>query len=138
VTARRHPPLDAPGPAPRRPRLLLVDDDPQVARAVGRMLEHSGFEVTTCGDAEGALERFRGDPAAFDAVVTDQSLPRMSGDALTSALLAIRPGLPVVICTGYSEGVDDERARALGARAFFPKPLDLRELVAVLRAAVGA
>jgi CheY-like chemotaxis protein len=136
MTARRHPSPHGAAPTPRR-RLLLVDDDPQVARAVGRMLEHSGFEVTTCGDAESALDRFRADPSAFDAVLTDQTLPRMGGDALTAALLALRPGLPVVICTGYSDDVDDERARALGAVALFPKPLDLRELVAVLRAAVG-
>jgi CheY-like chemotaxis protein len=115
-----------------------VEDDVQVSRAVTRILEHKGFEVTACADAESALARFRADPEAFDVVLTDQTLPRMAGDALTSALLALRPALPVVICTGYSEQLDEERARALGARALLPKPLDLRELLSVLRAAVAA
>jgi CheY-like chemotaxis protein len=116
--------------------VLLVDDDPQVATAIARILEHAGYEVTACADAESALERFRRDPGAFDVVLTDQTLPRMLGDELTRALLAIRPGVPVVICTGYSEGLDDGRAQALGARALLSKPLDARELVAVLRSAV--
>jgi CheY-like chemotaxis protein len=117
--------------------VLLVEDDPQVSRAVGRILVDKGWTVTACADAESALERFRSDPGAFDVVLTDQTLPRMAGDELTSALLAICPDLPVVICTGYSEHLDDARARALGARALLPKPLDVPELLAVLRAAVG-
>jgi CheY-like chemotaxis protein len=137
VSARRHHPRrTAPGPGPARRRVLLVDDDPQVATAIERILQHAGYEVTSYADAESALERFRGDPGAFDVVLTDQTLPRMLGDELTRALLAIRPGLPVVICTGYSERLDDERAHALGARALLSKPLDVRELVAALRVAV--
>jgi CheY-like chemotaxis protein len=115
-----------------------VDDDPQVATAIARILEHAGYEVTACADAESALEGFRRDPGAFDVVLTDQTLPRMLGDELTRALLAIRPGVPVVICTGYSERLDDGRAQALGARALLSKPLDARELVTVLRSAVDA
>jgi CheY-like chemotaxis protein len=101
------------------------------------MLEHAGYEVVTEGDGESALARFRSDPAAFDVVLTDQTLPRMRGDELTCALLAIRPSLPVILCTGYSERLDDERARALGARALLAKPLDIRELVETVREAVG-
>jgi len=101
------------------------------------MLESLGYDVTTDGTAEDALERFRAAPYAFDAVVTDQTLPRMGGDELTLALLALRPGLPILICTGYSERVDDVQARAIGARALLPKPLDLAELGAALSAALG-
>jgi PAS domain S-box-containing protein len=137
---------DAQAPQPRpgapvagpRHRVLLVDDDPTVARAIGRMLEHTGYDVTVEGDAESALRRFQADPAAFDLVLTDQTLPRMRGDELTRALLALRPALPVVICTGYSEELDEERARALGARALLPKPLDVRELAQALREAIGS
>jgi CheY-like chemotaxis protein len=101
------------------------------------MLERSGYEVVTAGDAESALERFGADPAAFDLVFTDQTLPRMRGDELTVALLALRPGLPVLICTGYSEQLDDARARALGARGLLAKPLDVRELAQAVRDAIG-
>ena len=61
----------------------------------------------------------------------------MGGDELTLALLALRPGLPILICTGYSERIDDAQARAIGARALLPKPLDLAELGAALSAALG-
>ncbi|HEX9241087.1 MAG TPA: PAS domain S-box protein [Anaeromyxobacter sp.] len=141
------PRLDAPAPATAeaparavaqaRRRVLLVDDDPPVARALSRMLASLGYEVTTDDTAEAALERFRAAPEAFDAVLTDQTLPRMGGDELTLALLAIRPGLPVLICTGYSARLDEAEARAIGARALLPKPLDLAELAAALSAAIG-
>jgi signal transduction histidine kinase len=129
------PPPDAAPGAGRR--VLLVDDDPPVARAIGRMLEHAGYAVTVAADAETALARFRADRGAFDVVLTDQTLPRMRGDELARALLALSPSLPVIICTGYSERLDDERVRALGARALLAKPLDLRELQAALRTALG-
>jgi CheY-like chemotaxis protein len=100
------------------------------------MLESLGSEVTTCGDGASALERFRTDPGRFDAVVTDQTLPGMRGDELTPALLAVRPDVPVLICTGFSERLDDERARTLGARALLMKPLDRAQLGEALRTAL--
>jgi two-component system, cell cycle sensor histidine kinase and response regulator CckA len=124
-------------PPPPRRRVLLVDDDPPVAHAISRMLEALGYEVTACGDGAGALARFRGDPDGFDVVLTDQTLPGLRGDELTVALLALRPGLPVVLCTGFSERVDEERARELGARALLLKPFDLRELGAAVGAALA-
>jgi PAS domain S-box-containing protein len=132
-------PAKAPAPTPTpvgaRPRVLVVDDDPAVARAVDRVLTSLGYAVTVDPSAELALERFRGAPDAFDAVVTDQTLPRMAGDELTRSLLAIRPALPVLICTGYS-ALEDEDARRLGARALLPKPIDRRELAEALAAAL--
>jgi CheY-like chemotaxis protein len=127
-------------PEPRAPagrgRVLLVDDDPPVQLALRRMLEALGYDVTAAGDGEEALALFRRDSGAFDAVVTDQTLPRLCGDALARALLALRPGLPVLICTGYSERLDEERASQIGAAALLMKPLDLAQLGAALRAAI--
>jgi CheY-like chemotaxis protein len=131
-------PAAPPPSAPARRRLLLVDDDPPVARALARMLAALGYHVATVASAEMALERFRAAPEGFDAVVTDQTLPRMSGDELTRALLAIRADLPVLICTGYSERLDEAQARALGARALLSKPIDLASLGAALAAALQA
>ena len=96
------------------------------------------FWSSQCGSAEAGLERFRGDPAAFDLVITDQTLPRMGGDELTLSLLALRPDLPVLICTGYSARLDDQVARAIGARALLPKPLDLRQLGEAVATALTA
>jgi len=126
----------APIPLGDRRRILLVDDDPPVARAISRMLATLGYDVTVDGSAEAGLERFRGDPAAFDLVITDQTLPRMGGDELTLSLLALRPDLPVLICTGYSARLDDQSARAIGARALLPKPLDLHQLGEAIAAAL--
>jgi CheY-like chemotaxis protein len=102
------------------------------------MLSTLGYHVSVEGSAETALERFRADPSAFDLVITDQTLPRMGGDELTLALLAVRPGLPVLICTGYSARIDDLEARALGARALLPKPIDLRQLGEAVASALSA
>jgi PAS domain S-box-containing protein len=118
-------------------RILLVDDDPPVARALGRILERLGYEVTACGDGAEALARFRADPTRFDAVLTDETLPGMRGHQLTRELLALRPELPVLICTGYSEHLDEERAREIGARGLFMKPFDVAQLAEALRAALA-
>ena len=133
------PPQPARGAAPAavHRRVLLVDDDPPVARAVRRMLETLGYEVTTEVTAEAAFERFHEAPDAFDLVLTDQTLPRMGGDELTLALLAVRPSLPVLICTGYSARLDEAAARAIGARALLAKPLDRRQLGEALAAALA-
>jgi CheY-like chemotaxis protein len=118
-------------------RILLVDDDPPVARALGRILERLGYEVTACGDGAEALARFRAEPTRFDAVLTDETLPGMRGHQLTRELLALRPDLPVLICTGYSEHLDEERAREIGARGLFMKPFDVAQLAEALRAALA-
>jgi PAS domain S-box-containing protein len=129
--------LAAAAPGPGRGRILLVDDDPPVARAIARMIESLGYEVVTCGDGPSALERFGAEAARFDAVMTDQTLPGMRGDEVARALLAKRPDVPVLICTGYSETLDEDGARALGARALLLKPLDRAQLGEALRAAIA-
>jgi CheY-like chemotaxis protein len=118
--------------------VLLVEDDALVARAVGRMLERLGHEVTTYADGAAALARFREDPARFDLVLTDQTLPGLRGGQLAEAVLALRPSIPVLICTGYSDDLDEERARALGVRAVLLKPLDVSQLEAAVRGALAS
>jgi CheY-like chemotaxis protein len=136
-------PLSAPADSPptvpdtRPPRVLLVDDDPSVSRVLGRMLEKLGCAVESCADGAEALARFRADPSAIDLVLTDETLPSLPGHELARALLELRPGLPVILCTGYSDRIDEDGARALGVSAFLMKPLDLGQLEAALRAALG-
>jgi PAS domain S-box-containing protein len=129
-----------PPPAPRARgsgRILLVDDDPPVVRALRRILERLGYEVTACGDGAEALALFRAETTRFDAVLTDETLPGMRGHQLTRELLALRPDLPVLICTGYSEHLDEERAREIGARGLFLKPFDVAQLGEALRSALA-
>ena len=99
------------------------------------MLEAFGYRVTTSRDPADALERFRAAPRDFDLVITDMTMPGMTGDRLAQELMRIRPALPVVVCTGYNEHIDSERARALGIGALVMKPFlkdDLADLVRAL------
>ena len=108
-----------------RGRVLVVDDNPSVAEFLEELLGKWGLDVTTMTAATVALRCFRGDPHAFDLVIVDQTMPRMSGLELASALLAVRPELPVILYTGYAEGLTEQRARACGIRALLRKPLDI-------------
>ncbi len=130
-------PAPAPAPAARgHGHVLLVDDEPLVRSAHRRLLRSLGYEVTEAADGAEALEQVRAAPARYQLVLTDQTMPRLSGAELARLLRAERPGLPVVLCTGYSDGVDGARARALGLAAILPKPVEREELAAALRRAM--
>lgn len=117
---------------PKLWRVLLVDDEPTVARAISRLLGSLGHQVVVETDPHSAIERLREAPHAFDVLFTDQTMPAMTGDALARAAMAIRPELPVVLCTGYSEHYLLEDATRDGVRAFLAKPIDRDALRALL------
>ena len=81
----------------------------------------------------GSARRFRADPHRFDVVITDQTMPNLTGDALARELLLIRPEVPIVLCTGFSHVISPENAKAMGIRAFLFKPLLMRDLGRTLR-----
>ena len=115
-------------PSPQTPRsirgrILLVDDEPSVLNYLTEVLTGAGCRVTATNDSREALARFTEDPAAFDLVVTDQTMPGITGDALTAAILSLRADIPVVLCTGHSETINEEQAKALGVAAFLLKPV---------------
>ena len=114
-------------------RVLLVDDDVSVLRMAVRALTRYGYDVSSAGDGVAALQAFEADPDRFDIVITDQAMPHMTGSELSAALLALRPGLPIVLCTGFSGAVTADKARELGIREFVRKPVVGRELAAVIR-----
>ncbi len=113
-------------------RVLLVDDEPTVARAIGRLLGSLGHQVVVETDPRLAAERLHAAPQAFDVLFTDQTMPGMTGDELARAAMAIRADLPVVLCTGYSEHYRLEDATRDGVRAFLSKPVDRDALRALL------
>ena len=119
-------------------RVLFVDDERSIASLGRRMLVSLGYDVVAETDSRVALERFRESPQAFDLVVTDQTMPHLTGAALAVELLALRADLPIVICTGYSEVLDEGRARAIGARAFVQKPFDRRTLAEAVAEVLAA
>ena len=80
-----------------------------------------------------ALELFKAGPERFDLVITDLTMPNMTGERLAQELLEIRPGIPIVLCTGFSEHLTEEKARGLGIRGFVMKPLVIKELAQAVR-----
>jgi nitrogen-specific signal transduction histidine kinase/ActR/RegA family two-component response regulator len=109
-------------------RILLVDDEADLVEIGRNILELLGYEVESCTDSTLALEYFRKDPDGFDLVITDQTMPKMSGVELAREILGIRREIPIFLCTGYSSFVSEEEIRRLGVREFFLKPLSTRDL----------
>ncbi|MHB1185032.1 MAG: PAS domain S-box protein [Desulfobulbia bacterium] len=114
-------------------RLLLVDDEPQIVDSMQKMLEFHGYHVTTKTSSVEALEVFRLGPESFDLVITDQTMPYMTGDQLVLELKKIRPDIPVVLCTGFSLVLDEAKAKALGIDAFLLKPVLRKEMSETIR-----
>ena len=114
-------------------RILFIDDESSV-REVGKMaLEYQGFEVSTFENPLEALEIFRECPDRFDLVITDMTMPQMTGDILAKEILKIRPGIPVIICTGYSTRITPETAKGMGIQGFLNKPYSTLEIAAAVR-----
>lgn len=121
-----------------RLRVLFVDDEPSIVRVAERMLRMLGHEVLAVARSETALELLRADPGRFDLLISDQTMPGMTGVDLVSAVHAVRADLPVILCTGYSEILDAERARAAGAKAFVMKPFTPASLAAAIEEVLQA
>ena len=113
--------------------ILIVDDEIQVAKITGLSLGRLGYNVTTLTSSLEALEVFESNPDAFDLVITDMTMPGMTGDRLTSKLLNIRPELPVILCTGYAKKFAGKEANIKGVRAFAYKPVTSSDLAGLVR-----
>jgi CheY-like chemotaxis protein len=118
-------------------RILVVEDEEEQLRGFQNVLRKLGYQVAARTNSLTALSDFRADPDAFDLVITDQTMPRMTGTSLAEEMLKIRPGLPVILCTGFSEVVNGERAKLLGVRGFVMKPFSVGEIAAAIRRALG-
>ena len=114
-------------------RILFIDDEPVLAEIGRHMLERLGYEVVIKTSSMEALELFRSGPGRFDLVITDMTMPRMTGDKLARELIGIRPDIPVILCTGHSKQVSEEKAKSLGIRAFVMKPISNRVVAEVVR-----
>jgi len=131
-------PIEASGPineelAGGSEKILFIDDDEMLAKLGELMLTEMGYQVTMMTDSVEALKLFTTDPAQFDLLITDQTMPEITGKELIQKLKKIRPDIPTIICTGFSSKLDEEEAQRLGASAFMMKPLDLPELLRVIR-----
>lgn len=113
--------------------ILFVDDEEHLADMWWRMLEHLGYEVVAKTSGIEALEIFRSRPDKFDLVITDQTMPKMTGVDLTNELLRIRPDISIILCTGFSDVITAEQAKAMGIREFVMKPMAMREMAETIR-----
>jgi PAS domain S-box-containing protein len=113
--------------------ILVADDEASIVGVYKKSLEARGYTVTTAHDGQEVLDLFRAHPDAFDLVITDQTMPRLTGVELVKEVLAIRPEMPVILCSGYSSSLDAERIRELGVRRYLHKPLDLKGLAKEVR-----
>ncbi len=111
-------------------RILVVDDEAAIGRFLKELLEGQGYEVEVSEDPRQALARFEADPGEVDLVITDQTMPGMSGLRLAAGMRARRPDLPVILCSGFSDAVDENSAREAGIDAFLTKPIDMNSLLA--------
>jgi len=122
------------GPIPRgEERILFVDDEAVLAHMGQELLGHLGYRVVVHTSSLEALEDFRAAPQFFDVVITDQTMPHVTGEALAIELRRIRPDVPIILCTGFSHSMTAERAQELGIAAFLMKPLVTRDLALTIR-----
>ena len=122
------------GPLPSgNERILFIDDEEVLVEIGSQILEQLGYEVVAEKSSVQALELFRAEPDRFDLVITDMTMPHMTGDKLAQALMKIRPQIPIILCTGHSGLVSEEKAEEIGIKAFVMKPLVMRNLAETVR-----
>lgn len=117
-------------------RILFIDDEESMVSVGRNRLERLGYQVETKTSPVEALELFRANPDQFDLVITDMTMPQMTGDHLVGKILKIRPDLPTIICTGFSEKIDEGKAKEIGIRQYIEKPLNRSDLAKLVRRAL--
>lgn len=114
----------------------MVDDEEAQVQSLQNMLERLGYGVEARTSSAEALALFRENPRKFDLVITDQNMPQMTGSGLAKELLRLHPGLPIILCTGFSEMVDANAAKSIGVRGFLMKPFSINEMAETIRRAL--
>ena len=119
-------------------RLLVVDDKEVLATMLQRMLQGLGYQVRSSCNSLEALALIKQDPMAVDLLITDMTMPHLTGFELAHKALAIRADLPIILCTGFSDLINKEKAQALGIRAYLMKPVSVRDLSQAVRKVLDA
>ncbi|MDM8515202.1 ATP-binding protein, partial [Desulfobacterales bacterium HSG16] len=114
-------------------RILLVDDEEAIVRLEKQMLERLGYQVTSRINSVEAFEAFKAKPNEFDLVITDMTMPYMTGDQLARKLISIKPDLPIIICTGFSEELSLNRIDTIGIKGLLMKPVVKSEMAQIVR-----
>jgi CheY-like chemotaxis protein len=123
-------------PAGAGQRILLVDDETMITRSMQLLIERLGYVVTAFNQPERALERFAAAPDEFDLVITDFQMPGMTGVELAAKLLALRPGIGILVSSGFAGSLTDENVVELGLKGLLRKPVDMAELAEAIAGAL--
>lgn len=107
-----------------RRQILVVDDDELVSEYLGALLEAESYEVVVLNEPVAALKYFKEHPDDFDLIITDQVMPGLTGVEISKAILELRPAMPILLITGYSEKITAENAKSFGLSGFFSKPIN--------------
>jgi PAS domain S-box-containing protein len=116
--------------------ILFVDDEEGLVDLAKNMLEYLGYQVITSTSSIEALKLFMEGPDRFDLIITDMTMPHMTGDKLSEEMLRIKPDIPIIICTGFSEMISEDKAKSLGIRDYILKPLIMNRLAESVRNAL--
>jgi CheY-like chemotaxis protein len=119
-------------------RIIFVDDEESILKMGHQRLERLGYTVESTTSPIEALDLFSSKPDQFDLVISDLTMPKMTGDKLAKEILNIRPDIPVILCTGFSEKIDEKKAKDIGAADYIEKPLDKRDFAFKVRKVLDA
>ena len=113
--------------------VLFVDDEPALVNIGSQLLGRLGYNIVTCTKSTEALAMFRADPERFDLVVTDMTMPNLTGIELAGQITAIRPDIPIILCSGYEGPYSQKKAKEMGIKAFVMKPIDIFSMAKLIR-----
>ena len=116
--------------------ILFVDDEKAITNMMQQILEKLGYHVKTSLNPEEALGLFKSKPDSFDIVITDMTMPQMTGAKLAEKLKEIRPDIPIILCTGHSSLIDEDKANQLGISGYVMKPVSMSKIAKAIRKAL--
>jgi CheY-like chemotaxis protein len=119
-------------------RILLVDDDISISMLITKILERLGYKVTALTSSKDALQKFQQESNNFDLVITDMTMPDMTGAELSRQILTIRPDMKIILCSGFSDLINEDKARAIGIHDYVMKPFVKMDLAVSVRKALDA
>jgi CheY-like chemotaxis protein len=114
-------------------RILIVEDNEVIADMLSQYLTSLGYATVTCVNGEDGFDVYLNSKNSFDLIITDQTMPGMNGDAMIKKILVINPQQPVILCTGYSDSINEEQALAMGVKHFLMKPVSIVMLGKLVR-----
>ena len=120
-------------PTKGKENILFIDDEELIVEIAHQLLENLGYKVTSLTSSVEAFKLFKSNPNMFDLIITDMSMPEMTGDELAKNILEIRPDTPIILSTGYNELISEEKAEQIGIKAFLKKPFKIDYVSKVIR-----